>query len=136
MSATPSYIATPRTPAAAFANADATSFKSIFTAGASGSRVDSLLVSNTDTSNAYVLQLALQKSGVDYVIGEVTIPIGSGTNGSAKSVFAMSPTDIPGLSNSEGGAIFMETGVVLRGRVKTTVAGVNSVQIAGIAGDY
>lgn len=136
MSASPSFISTPKNPTASFANADATTFKSIFTAGTSGSRIDSLFASNTDTSNAYVLQLAVQKSGVDYVIGEVSVPIGSGTNGSAKSVAVLNPTDIPGLTYTESGALFLEGGSVLRARVKTTVAGSNSVQLFGVAGDY
>jgi hypothetical protein len=136
MSASPSFISTPQTPAAQFANADSTTFKTVFTAGASGSRVDSLFCTNTDTANAYVVQLALQKSAVDYVLGEVTVAIGSGTNGTAKSVALLNPSDIPGLTYTEGGALFLATGVALRARVKTAVAGSNTVQIVGVAGDY
>lgn len=136
MSANPSFIATPKTPAASFANADATSFKSIHTGATLGSRIDTLFASNSDTSNAYVIQLALQKSGVDYIIGEVSVPIGAGTNGSAKSVAVLNDTDIPGLAYTENGALYLENAVTLRARVKTTVAGSNNVQICGVGGDY
>lgn len=136
MSASPSFIATPRNPVQSFANADSTTFKSVFSAGASGSRLDSLIGTNTDTTAAYVVQLAIQKSSVDYVIGEVNIPIGSGTNGSAKSVAMLNSTDIPGLTYTENGSIYLETGCVLRARVKTAVAGVYTVQLAGVGGDY
>lgn len=136
MSASPSFIATPRNPAVAFANADGTSFKSVFSAGSSGSRLDSLIGTNTDTTAAYVVQLAIQKSSVDYVIGEVNIPIGSGTNGSAKSVAMLNATDIPGLAYTENGAVYLETGCVLRARVKTAVAGAYAVQLVGVGGDY
>lgn len=136
MSASPSFIATPKTPAQSFVNADGTSFKSVMSAGASGSRIDTLIGTNTDTGNAYVVQFAIQKSAVDYVIGEVNIPIGAGTNGSAKSVAMLNATDIPGLTYTENGAVYLETGCVLRARVKTAVAGVNTVQIVGVGGDY
>lgn len=137
MASTPQFIGTIRTPTASFANADGTAFKTLLTAGASGSRVDTLIGTNTDTINAYVVQLAIQVSGVDYVLGEVNIPIGSGTNGSAKSVAMLNATDIPGLAYTENGAIYLATGASLRGRCKTTVAGANTVQIVGGAGgDY
>lgn len=136
MSASPTFISIPKNPAASFANADSISFKSIYTAGSSGSRIDSLIGSSSDTSNAYVLQLAIQKSSVDYVIGEVSIPIGAGTNGTAKSVAVLNATDIPGLAYTESGALYLESGAILRARVKTTVAGSNTVQIVGVGGDY
>lgn len=136
MSSTPSFIATPQNPVAEFVNADATSFKTLYTAGSNGGRVDSLFATNTDTSNAYVVQLALQKSGVDYVLGEVNVPLGSGTNGTAKSVAMLNATDIPGLAYTESGALYLASGVSLRARPKTTVSGSFKLQIVGAAGDY
>lgn len=136
MSTSPNFIATVKTPVVQFVNADGTSYKTIFSAAATGSRLDTLMASNSDAATASVLQLAIQVSGVDYVIGEVAIPIGAGTNGSAKSVAVLNSTDIPGLAYTENGALYLATGAVLRGRVKTAVAGVNAVQISGVAGDY
>jgi hypothetical protein len=132
----PMFIQTPATPVTQFENADGTSYKTLHTAGASGARIDSLFGTNTDTGNAYVVQLAVQKSAVDYVIGEVNVPIGSGTNGSAKSVAMLNPTDIPGLTYTEGGSLFLEAGAILRARVKSTVSGSFKVQIVGVAGNY
>jgi len=136
MSATPSFITTPKTPAVAFANADGTAYKTVLAAGSNGSRVDTLFGSNTDTAVTTVVQLALTKSAVDYVIGEVSIPANAGTNGVVKSVAMLNPTDIPGLTYTENGAIYLETGVSLRARCKVAVAGVFAVQICGVAGDY
>lgn len=135
MSASPSFIATPKTHVVAFANADGTSFKSLFAAGANGSRLDSLIASSTDTV-PNILQLAVQKSGVNYVIGEVAIPAHAGTNGSVKSVAVLNSTDIPGLAYTENGALYLETGCVLMARVKTAVAGAFAVQMVGVGGDY
>jgi hypothetical protein len=136
MATQPQYIGTVKTPAASFVNADGLNFKTILAAGSSGSRIDTLSVSNTDTTNAYVLQLAIQLSGVDYILGEVAIPIGSGTNGSAKSVAALNSTDIPALAYTENGSLYLASGAILRGRLKTTAAGSNTVQVTGVAGDY
>jgi len=135
MSSTPAFVATPKTPAVAFVNADGTSFKTLITGGTNGSRVDTLFGTNTDTASAYVMQLALQKSSVDYVIGEVSLPLGAGTNGAAKSVAMLNPTDIPGLAYTENGSLFLEAGVSLRARPKTAVSGSFTVQIVGVAGD-
>ena len=136
MASTPQFITTVRNPSTSIANADAATFKTLLTAGASGSRIDTLIGSNTDVANAYVIQLAVQISGVDYVVGEVNVPIGSGTNGSAKSVAMLNPTDIPGLVYTENGGIYLASGSALRARSKTTVAGANTVQIVGVGGDY
>lgn len=135
MSSTPAFIASPKNPAVAFANADGTAFKTLMTAGASGSRLDSLIATSTD-SVSNVLQLAVTKSAVDYVIGEVTVPANAGTNGTVKSVACLNPTDIPGLTYTEGGALYLETGVVLKGRMKTAVAGAFGVQLLGVGGDF
>ncbi len=136
MSAAPSFIATLKNPVVAFANADGTAFKTLHTAGTLGSRIDTLMGTNTDTANAYVIQLAITKSAVDYVLGEISVPLGSGTNGSAKSVALLNPTDIPGLTYTENGAIYLENGTILKARVKTAVSGVFAVQIVGVGGDY
>lgn len=136
MAASASFISGPKTPAALFANADGVAFKTLMTAGLLGSRVDSLIAAATDAANANIVQLALQVSGVDYVLGEVALPAGAGTNGSVKSVALLNAVDIPGLAYTESGALFLASGVVLRARMKTAVAGSNTVQICGVAGDY
>lgn len=131
-----SFIARPKTPVAGFTNADGTAFKTIMTAGTLGSRIDSLIASNTDAANSYVLQLAVQVSAVDYVIGEVLIPAGAASNGTTKSVAALNSTTIPALAHTEAESLFLAAGVSLRARVKTPMAGGSFVQLVGIAGDY
>lgn len=135
MSATAMFIGSVRSPVLSIANADATSFKSLMAAGASGSRLDLLSITNSDASNAYVVQLAVQISGVDYVIGEVSVPAGSGTNGTAKAVNALNSTDLPQLSNTLN-VLFLATGATLRAKSKTTVSGANTLHFVGAGGDY
>ena len=136
MTTSPTFVSVPKNPTVSFVNADGTTFKTLMSAGTNGSRIDTVFASNTDTSNAYVLQLAIQKSGVDYVIGEVNVPLGAGTNGSTKSVAVLNTTDLPGLAYVETGSLYLENGATLRARVKTAAAGGNSVQLVGIGGDY
>lgn len=136
MSASPSFIATPKTPAVSFANADGTGFKAVHAAGVNGSRIDTLFGSNTDTGVDTVVQFSLTKSAVNYVIGEVTVLRNAGTNGIEKSKAMLNPTDIPGLAYTENGALYLETGVTLSARCKVAVAGVFALQISGVGGDY
>lgn len=137
MAATASFISVPKTPVVAFVNADGTGFKSLLSAGALGSRIDSISASNSDAANPYVLQIALQISGVDYVIGESVVPAGAGTNSTVKSASLLNMADIPALATTEGSALWLASGVTLRVRSKTAVAGANVLHIVGIAaGDY
>lgn len=136
MGATPQFISSVKTPVQSIANADGTSFKALYTAGSSGGRIDCVFVSNSDTSNAYVVQVAIQKSSVNYEIGEVNIPAGAGVNGSTKTVALLNTSDVPGLAYTEGGALFLEAGAILAVRSKTTVSGVNKLNFSGVAGDY
>ncbi len=136
MSSSPVYVGTIKTPATSFVNADGIAFKTVCIPGANGIRIDSLIASNSDAANAYVVQLAIQASGVDYPIGEVAIPIGAGTNGVAKSVALLNPTDIPALAYTENGALYLQAGMLLRAKCKTAVSGANVVYvIAASAGD-
>jgi hypothetical protein len=135
MSSNPSFVGTVRTPCAQIANGDATGFKTLMAAGANGSRVDLLGVTNSDAANPYVLQLAIQKGGTDYVIGEVTVPTGAGTNGTAKAVNLLNSADLPQVDNTVQ-VLYLESGATLRARSKTTVSGVNTLNIVGNGGDY
>ncbi|HET8870414.1 MAG TPA: hypothetical protein VFM48_08215 [Aquabacterium sp.] len=136
MGSTPQFIATVKTPTLSIANADGTTFKNLYTAGTSGGRIDAVSIANSDVSNAYTVQFAVSKSGVDYPIGEVAVPAGSGTNGTALAVSALSSVFMPFLDVTESNALFLESGVILRAKVKSTVAGANTLSLVGFGGDY
>lgn len=135
MSANANFVATIRTPVVSIANADSTTFKSFMAAGSGGSRLDACSITNSDASNACVVQIAIQVGSVDYEIGEVTVPAGSGTNGSAKAVNMLNSIDLPQLSNTLN-VMFLASGATLRVRTKTAVSGVNTVRFVGFGGDY
>jgi hypothetical protein len=135
MSSTPQFISTVRTAAASIANGDGTAFKSFFVAGASGSRVDAASITNSDAANAYVVQVAVKIGGTDYVVGEVTVPVGAGTNGSAKAVNLLDSTYLPQLAATLG-VLYLGAGAELRLRAKSVVAGSNSLTFVAHGGDY
>lgn len=60
-----------------FTSADTTTKKTVATAGADGSRIDSVMVSSDDTA-AVNLAFYLNDGATDYYIGNVNVPIGSG----------------------------------------------------------
>lgn len=135
MAANPIFVSGPRTVVASIANADSTTFKDLFAAGSSGSRVDLCSIANSDASNAYTVQVAIRMGSTDYVLGEVAVPAGSGTNGSAKSVNLLDDTNIPALANTLE-VLFLESGATLRVKSKTAVSGSNTLQFIATGGDY
>lgn len=135
MSSNASFISAVKNPCVQIANADATNFKTIMTGAANGSRLDVLSATNGDAANPYVLQLSIQKGGTDYPVGEVTLPAGAGTNGTAKAVNLLNATDLPQLANTLN-CLFLEPSASLRAKAKTTVSGVNTIAIVGVGGDY
>lgn len=135
MSSTPSFVATPKSPAIQIVNADAASYKTLYSAGANGSRVDLGSIVNSDASNAYVLKLAVKIGATDFPIGEVSVPAGAGSNGSTKAVSLLNTTDLPQLVGSDG-VLFLQASSELRVGAKTTVGGSNTLTVFAQGGDY
>jgi hypothetical protein len=136
MAAAISFIAKPVNPAVLFANADGTAFKPIYTGGTLGSRIDTFFATNSDTANPATIQFAIQVAGVDYPLGECVVAPGAGTDGVTHSAAPLNSIELPGLITAEAGAIFLQTGAILRARVKTTITGANLVKLIGFGGDY
>lgn len=135
MSANPQFVSTVRTSPAILANADALAFKTLFAAGASGSRVEIASITNGDAASAYVVQVAIRSGSADYVIGEVPVPAGAGTNGTAKAVSLLDAAHLPALAGTLG-TLYLGAGAELRVRAKTVVAGANALHLVAHGGDY
>jgi hypothetical protein len=73
MASTPQFVGAPNLGCAKFINSDGTTGKTVFTAGASGSRVLSM-VATSDSSSALQFTLTLERSSVGYKIDTFTIP--------------------------------------------------------------
>ncbi len=137
MSANPKLISTVRNPAIRLQNADGTAFKSLGIAPvADGSRVKAIHITSDDTSDV-VLQFAVTISGVDYILGEVSVPDGSGTNGADPAVSGLNPTQMPGLQTD--GIVYwldLATGSDLKVKPKTAVTAAKTINIFTEVGDF
>lgn len=137
MSANPKLISTVRNPAIKLQNADGTSFKSMAIAPpADGSRVKALHITSDDTA-AQVLQLAVTISGVDYVLGEISVPAGSGTDGTTVSVSGLNATKMPALQ-TDGIVrwIDLANGSELKVKSKTAVTAAKTIYVLAEVGDF
>lgn len=135
MSANPQFINSIKNAAAQIANGGGTAFATLISGSSSGTRIDACSVTNGDASNAYVLQVALRVGSTDYVLGEVAVPAGSGTNGTAPAVNVLDVNALPALTASAG-VLFLASGSAFRIRSKTAVSGVNTLNIVAVGGDY
>src|SRR5262245_35871499 len=86
----------PKTGVVQIVNADGSNQKTVFTAGADGTKIISLRACSDDTS-ARVLQISKLRSAVNYVLGSVNVPIASGTDGTAAAVDLLASAMLPGL---------------------------------------
>lgn len=136
MSANPIYFGTIKNWQAFVQNSDSTNFVSFIAAAGSGSKVESISVCNSDSGVATVLQLAVTFGANDYIIGEVTIPAGAGTNGSTKAVDLLNTSDLPWIrSDGANNYLYLASGGTLKVKAKVAVAGVNKIHLFAQGGD-
>lgn len=117
-------------------SADASNYKSIFTAGASGSKLVACMIA-TDETAIRVIQLAILRSAVSYVIGSISIPVGSGNDGVVPAVNLLNTALLPGLPIDNDGQVYlvMKNGDTLQGKSLTTVTAAKTIHISAYGGD-
>lgn len=99
MSLTPNSVITAQTPKngkVQIANADGTNQKTVYTAGANGSKITGLILTSTDTSPQNI-QVSITNGGTSYLLGTVTVGAGAGSNGVTSSVNAFSQSSTPAI---------------------------------------
>jgi hypothetical protein len=137
MSANPKLISTVRNPSIRIQNADGTAFKNLGIAPvADGTRVKTIHITSDDTSDV-VLQFAVTIGGVDYILGEISVPDGSGTNGVDAAVKGLNPTQMPALQ-SDGIVYWLDlaTGSELKVKPKTAVTASKIINVFTEVGDF
>ena len=85
MATAPIYVGTPKIGVVQCLPADTTTAKTVYTAGASGSKLVSLVATSTDTA-ARIFTVAIVRSAVSYPVTTVTVPITAGNDGTTASV--------------------------------------------------
>jgi hypothetical protein len=111
-----------------FAIGDTTTKKTIYTAGSSGARIDSIMCSTDDTA-AVNLAFYITTGGTDYYIGNVNVPIGSGYTTVAR-VDAM-PTLAPFL-----GYLVLPASGLLKCNCVATMTTAKTTTVVPMGGDY
>lgn len=136
MSVTPTFVTTPKIGVAKFTSADlANAKKTLITAGANGSKVTSLTITSTDTSDR-IANVWLTRSAVSYLLASNMILAGSGSDGVLSSVDVMDrwagmPYDSNGLPY-----ILLESGDTLQVSLTTVVTAAKAVDIAAIGAHF
>ena len=122
-----------QTSAATITNADGTGEKTLVTAGANGTRIDVVSITSTDTA-AVMLKVLVHDGTTSYAVGEIAVPAGAGTNGSALAVKGLSLAFLPWLDAS--GSLFLRTGWSLRVAAKAAITSTKTVTLVAFSGDY
>lgn len=130
----PIFPAVLKTSAVQFNLADGTTIKTLLTAGSNGSRIDNIHATSDDTANR-LFNVYFNDGSTDYKIGEVTVPLGSGTDGTTNAFKMLTSTFFPWLDKS--GSIFLQTGWSLRIGIKQdAVTSAKVISIFTHGGDY
>lgn len=127
----PIFLLVPKRVAVTIAAADTTVKKAAFTAGAEGGAVVTLQATSFDASDAIVV-LSVNNGTSSFQIGEITVPAGSGTNGTLPPVNLLDPELLFVLDEDD--SYIMQATDVFEVAAKVTVGG--DVDITGIAGNY
>lgn len=118
--------------------ADTTTMKTVFTAGAEGSKIVSLSATNDDSAAAYVLEIYKNNGSVDIFVGAVNIPLNSGKSGSIPSVDLKNATIFPHLPYDASGnkIMLLQAGHTLKVKSQTTVNSGKTVTIIATGEDF
>jgi hypothetical protein len=120
------------------ANADGQSNKTVYTAGANGSKVSSLIAVSSDTSDRDV-QICINNGGTNFPLGTVKVPLGAGNSSAVASVNLLDPAKLTGLAYDSDGNPFIHliSGDVLVVVAQTTVTAAKLITVtAATVGDF
>lgn len=115
-----------------FANGDGTTKKTIYTAGADGGLIDSIIVTSSSTAQE-VLELYINNGTSDFLVGAVIIPTLAGTDGVVPAVNLLDSTQMPWLQ--AGGGVTLTALRLLKVAAKAAVTD-NTVTVVAKGGDY
>lgn len=137
MASTPTLISNVRDFATKIVNGDGTGKKTLGIAPpTAGTRLKSLIITSDDTV-ARVLQLVKTIAAVDYILGEIDIPAGAGTDGATAAVDVFAGARIKGLQ-TDGITKWIDvaTGNSLSVQSKVAVTAAKTIYCSGEGGDF
>lgn len=118
-------------------NADASTLKTLFTAGTNDSVVKAIHAATTDTT-ARVVQLYVNDGSTDIFLGSANVAANSGLNGTTAATDIISGTLFPALPYDSNGkrVLPLPAGYVLKVATTTTVTSSKAVTVTAVAEDY
>ena len=137
VTATPAFPQAINTAVQTILPADTTTAKTIFTAGANGSKIDAIFVTSTDTA-ARDLILNVVVSATAYPIGIVSIPITAGTVSTVPTVDYLRSAQVPSFSFDAFGnkCMYIAAGVTLTANVGVAVTAAKVITIVVQGSDF
>ena len=131
-----------RSAAVAFTSTDGTTAKSIYAGATNGARIDSIMITNTDTA-AYTFQLFLNISATSYLIGSANIPASAGNTSAVQPVNLL-----PAIGAASGGpspfvtdpygnlVLYLGASVALYGGVTGAITAAKTMAVSVYGGEY
>lgn len=134
---TPIYPQVINTPVQQILPADTTTLKTLYTAGANGSRIDNINVASTDTA-ARDLGFYVTVAGTDYLLFTLACPLNSGNTNAINPLAVFAHVVFQGFNFDPNGNryINLATGAVLKVKALTTVTAAKAIQFFVQGGDY
>ena len=134
---TPIFPQTVKNYAVAIANADGSTIKTICSGATNGTKIESLIVSSTDTS-ARDVTLYMTISSVNYILGTVSIPANSGNTNALVSIDILRNAQIPGLAydSNSNKYLYVGSGTTLGIAALTTITSAKNIFAIAQGGDF
>lgn len=116
-------------------NADGTTPQTVVTAGADGALVYSLSAATDDTAAIeYSVYVQRDAAGVNFLLGTVSVPAGSGNAAATPAVDLLDPSKIKGLDGD--GNLILGGADVLKVAARTAVTAAKTTYIVAAYGDF
>jgi hypothetical protein len=120
--------------AVTFVNADGTTAKDLFTAGADDSLLRSVGIVSDDTASR-VIDLFLHNGTTAFLLGSVNIPAASGSDGTTPEINALLFASLP-LDARDKKFIPLKTGWKLQAKMQGAVTAAKTVTVICLGEDY
>jgi hypothetical protein len=119
--------------------ADTTTLKTLVTAGSNGSIIESLMVTNTDSTVAYTYQVFANDGATSHLLGSANIPVSAGNVPATNAaVDILRSGNLPGLPVDANGnfVIYLPSGWTLKVAVTVTVTAAKVIDSTAMGADY
>lgn len=139
VTATPVFVQTPNIASVQILNADASNFKNIMAGGANGSKIESLQITSTDSTDR-VVQIYITKSGSvnSLLLGSANVAANSGNDNLKPAIDAFNPAFMPGLpiDSDTQKFLFLKSGDQLNVKCTTTVTAAKNLDCTCVFADF